>query len=109
MLHELFADFLALVHRELHGAIDWSRQPEFLDKEIQAVARRAATGRRYVDVLVKVWLRDGQEQWLLIHVEVQAQPQDDFAERMYAYHALLFLRYRRPVVSLAVLIDRRAD
>jgi hypothetical protein len=102
-------EFVAFAHPALHDAIDWSRGPEFMDKEVQAVARRAATGRRYVDLLVKVWLRDGQEQWLLIHVEVQAQPEEQFPERMYLYHSLLYLQHRRPVVSLAVLIDQRPE
>jgi hypothetical protein len=109
ILHALLPEFVAFAHPDLHEAIDWSRRPEFLDKEVQAIARRAATGRRYVDLLVKVWQRDGQEQWLLIHVEVQSQAEEQFAERMYLYHALLFLQHRRPVVSLAVLIDQRAE
>ena len=37
-LRELFPDFLAFVHEELHRAIDWSRPPEFLDKEMQSVS-----------------------------------------------------------------------
>ena len=109
MLRELLPEFVAFARPELHDAIDWSRPPEFLDKELQAVARRAATGRRDVDLLVKLWRRDGAEQWLLIHVEVQAWHEEQFDERMYLYHTLLFLRHRRPIVSLAVLTDSRAD
>ena len=109
ILWELLPDFLAFTQPELHDAIDWSRPAESLDKELQAVARRAATGRRYVDLLVKLWQRDGDERWLLIHVEVQARKEEEFAERMYLYHTLLFLRHRRPVVSMAILIDSRAE
>lgn len=109
ILHAFLPEFIAFANPTLYEAIDWSRKPEFLDKEVQAVARRAATGRRYVDLLVKVWQRDGQEHWLLIHVEVQAQSEEQFAERMYLYHSLLFLQYRRPIVSLAVLIDQRPE
>jgi hypothetical protein len=109
VLRDLLPECIAFVHPDLDRAIDWSRTPEFMDKELQAVARRAATGRRAVDLLAKVWLRDGQERWLLIHIEVQGQNQDDFAERMYLYHTLLFLQHRRPIVSLARLIDGRVD
>ena len=42
-----------------------------LDKELQPIVRRAKQGRRYVDKLVKVWLKSGEERWLLVHVEVQ--------------------------------------
>ncbi|MFN8512956.1 MAG: DUF4351 domain-containing protein [Thermomicrobiales bacterium] len=109
ILRELFAEFVAFALPDLHRAIDWSREPEFMDKELQAVARRAATGQRRVDLLAKVWQLSGEEQWVFIHVEVQARKEEQFAERMYLYHTLLFLRHRRPIVSTAILTDPRAD
>src|SRR5262249_46110272 len=89
--------------------IDWSRPPEFLDEELQQVVRDAELGRRVADKLVKVWLRDGTETWLLIHVEVQAQVDPDLPQRMFVYNYRLFDRYRREVVSLAVLGDPQPE
>jgi hypothetical protein len=54
-----------------------------------------------------VWLVDGTETWLLIHIEVQSQYQAEFAQRMYVYNYRLRDRYDRPVVSLGVLADDR--
>src|SRR6266852_493341 len=73
------------------------------------ISPKAAVGRRYADKLFKVWLKDGQEAWILIHVEVQSQHDDEFPERMFVYHYRLYDRYRRPVVSLAVLGDELAN
>jgi len=42
---------------------------------------------------------------VLIHVEVQGEPKEDFAERMYTYQYRLRDRYAMDVVSLAVLAD----
>jgi hypothetical protein len=70
---------------------------------------RAELGRREVDKLVRVWLQDGGEAWVLIHVEVQSQQQADFAQRMYVYNYRLFDRYNRMVASLAVLSDEQPD
>ena len=67
--------------------------------------RESEIGTREADKLVKVWRGDGAEIWVLIHIEVQSQAQSEFAERMYVYHNRIFDRYRRPVVSLAVLAD----
>lgn len=106
-LDRYLAAFLALCFPAIHAAIDWSRGHEFLDKELQQVVREAEQGRQLVDKLVKVWQHDGAETWVLIHIEVQGQPEVDFAERMYRYHYRLFDRYHRPVVSLAVLSDAR--
>ena len=67
----LLRGFLQLFFPEAHADIDWDRPCESLDKELQQIAPEAEIGRRYVDKLVKVWLKSGEEQWVLIHVEVQ--------------------------------------
>jgi hypothetical protein len=57
------------------------------------------------DKLFKVWLRDGSETWLLIHIEVQGEPETTFPRRMFLYNSRAFDRYNREVVSLALLTD----
>lgn len=74
---------------------------------MQRVARRAKDKRRYADKLAKVWRRDGTETWVLIHIEIQAGYEAEFAERMFVYYYRLFDRYRLPLASLAVLADDR--
>jgi hypothetical protein len=69
------------------------------------VVRDAVSGRRYVDKLVKVFLREGRETWLLIHIEVQSYRDTHFPKRMYIYHYRLLDRYDVEIVSLAVLSD----
>ena len=76
-----------------------------LDKELQPIVRRASHGRRYVDKLVKVWLKSGEEKWLLIHIEVQGSKEADFPVRMYVYNHRIFDRHGRETVSLAILAD----
>ena len=76
---------LAFFFPQAHADIDWRRGYEMLDKELQQIVRSAKLGRRYVDKLVKVWLNNGEERWLLLHIEVQAQRERDFAKRMYVY------------------------
>jgi len=100
-----FEPFVKLFFADAHADIDWSRAIESLDKELQQVTPDAEIGRRYVDKLVKVWLKNGEEQWVLIHVEVQAQEDPDFTLRMYVYNYRLFDRYNKQVVSFAVLGD----
>jgi len=104
-LEQYFEAFLAFFFAEAHAEINWQRGYEPLDQEFQQIVRDAEVGKRFVDKLVKVWLRDGEETWLLLHIEVQSQTDADFAKRMYSYHYRIFDRYDREVVSLAVLGD----
>jgi hypothetical protein len=100
-----FRPFLAMFWPQAEAEIDWSRGCPSLDKELQQIIRQGKLGRRHVDHLVQVWLADGQERWILIHVEVQTSRDPHFARRMYTYNYRLFDRYNREVVSLAVLGD----
>lgn len=104
-LDRFFEPFLALLFPEAHADIDWSRGYESLDSELQQVVRDAELGRRLADKLVRVWRRGGEEIWVLIHLEVQGQPDPEFPERMYVYNYRIYDRYRKPVASLAVLAD----
>ncbi|MBI4864803.1 MAG: transposase, partial [Candidatus Riflebacteria bacterium] len=101
--------FLSLFYPIIHAEIDWERGYEILDKELQRISHDARVGRRLADKLFKVWLRDGQEAWLLIHIEVQGRKEPGFAERMFIYSYRIYDRYRKPVVSLAVLCDEDPD
>lgn len=78
-----FPAFLQFFFPEAHRDIRWERGYEFLDKELQRVVRDAELGKRLADKLVKVWRRDGEEVWVLIHIEVQGQVEAGFAERMF--------------------------
>lgn len=102
-------DFLKLLFPLVHDVVDWNREPEFLDKELQQIVRDAELGRRFVDKLVKVWLLDGREQWVLIHIEVQGDEEWGFERRMFEYFMRLTDAYDRPVISLAVLADENPD
>ena len=105
ILEGYFPDFMAFFFPTAAAGIDWSRGFEPLDKELAQVVRDAELGRRYADKLIKVFLSDGREEWLLIHLEVQGQRDPDFPERMFVYGYRLYDRYRRELVSLAVLAD----
>jgi len=109
VIERYFQDFIQFFLPQAHGEIDWTRDYEFLDKELQQVVRDAELGRRLADKLVKVWRTGGEEAWVLIHLEVQSFEETNFAERMFVYHYRIYDRYKRTVVSLAILGDERSS
>ena len=82
-----------------------SRAARFLDKELRAVLGKSPHPRRYVDFLAEVSLKAGEPDSVLIHLEVQGSKAPGFASRMLVYHAALLQRFKRPVMSLAILAD----
>ncbi len=108
-IERYFADFMHFYFPTAHARIDWSQPISFLEQELREVVQDAELGTRFVDKLVKVTQRGGRDDWLYIHVEVQGQPQEEFAERMFVYNYRLYDRYRKPIASLAVLADERTN
>ncbi len=104
-----FKDFMAFFFPMMHDEIDWSRGYEFLDKELEKIVRDAQSGRRYADKLVRVFLANGNEARLMIHIEIQGWRDSDFAQRMYIYHYRIFDRYHIETVSIAVLTDNNPN
>lgn len=106
LLETYFSDCLALFLPRLWDAIDWSKPPVFLDKELDQLTKDSETGKRIVDKLVKVFLKDDSETWILLaHLEVQGNCESGFEERLYLYHNRIFDKHRCPVVTLAILTD----
>lgn len=104
-IESYFEPFMAFFFPQIHAEIHWVSGYEFLDKELEKVVREAEIGRRYADKLVKVFLHDGKETWILVHIEVQGYYEAAFEQRMYIYNYRIFDRYNTEVVSLAVLCD----
>jgi hypothetical protein len=104
-----FPRFLQFFFPLAYAAIDWEQPYEFLDTELQQLEPDAEIGRRLVDKVAKVWLLEGEQVWVLVHVEVQGQYERQFAERMYTYNYRLFDRHKQRVISLAVLADEEKN
>ncbi|MBG1264819.1 cytosolic protein [Nostoc commune] len=109
ILQLYFQDFMLFFFPQAYREIDWTRQPEFLDKELEQVVRDAELGKRLADKLVKIYRLGGEESWILIHLEIQSQSESDFSERMFIYNYRIYDRYKRSVASLAILGDEQVN
>ena len=84
-----FRPLMELCFPAIAAAIDWECGFEFLDTELHELLRGGNPGRQHVDKLVRVQLRTGDEQLILIHLEVQHWPEGGFPARLYSYHTRL--------------------
>ena len=107
LIDKMLPDFLAFFFPMVYKDINWSRPPEFLDKELHKIIREAPGGPNIVDKLVKVWLVNDTEIWLLLHIEVQSQYDSKLDFRVFGYQVRIWDLHKREVVSLVVLADDR--
>ena len=102
MLEGVFDDLLPFVFPKADQIFDLKRGFEFLDKELGAMNPKPdrKSDTRFVDKLVKVYQKDGTEEWVLCHVEVQGADDKEFAKRMFKYYARIFDRFDRPLTAI---------
>jgi len=106
-VENLFPSFLLFFAADLYKEIDLDRGYDFLDQELSQIALEAEEGRRYVDKLVKLYLLDGEEEWFLIHIEIQGYYEKDFPQRVFTYFYRIYDRFKRYPVSLVIFTDPR--
>ncbi len=100
LIKAFFVEFLKLFFPSLLAEID-TRLLEFLDKEIFT---ELTSGDEYrADIVAKTRFKNGQETFLLIHVENQAQYETLFEKRMFRYFALSSHNHGLPVYPIALL------
>ena len=101
---DTFPEFLRFYISEADAIFDIERGFDFMDKELQEIMPQVQHpgGNRFVDMLVKTWLRNGKEEWILIHIEIQGQNDDDFAKRMFTYYYRVLDRYNASITAYAI-------
>ncbi len=98
---------------DLYNAADLSREAESLDKELHEITADDSkddggkSSKRYVDCLLKIYLKDGTEEWVLLHIEIQGRGGEVISLRMFRYHCLIFLRHKRHPAAIAILTAKR--
>lgn len=105
IIEDLIEEFLRYFYPDVVDQIDFAKGFTFLDKELDQLSPPSESGRRHADKLIKAWLVSGEEQWFLVHVEVQGYSDPEFARRMFQYGYRIYDRYQQRLAALAIYTD----
>ncbi len=107
IIKALFPDFCRFFLPQLTQHVDFERGFHFLDKELSNLFPHAKKGGRNADLLIKVFLKNGVAQWVLIHIEIQSHKlyKEDFAKRMFQNVYRGLDHYKQNIVSFVVFAD----
>ena len=100
--HEFLQDFLELFYPDVAARLDFTTL-EFLDKELFTDFPEGSV--READVVARVETHEGTPELILVHVEIQSRPEQDFPYRMFQYYALLRFKYGVPVFPVVVYLQ----
>jgi len=105
IIESLIDDFLWYFFPAYADQIDFERGFEFLDTELQKLIPDNPGKKRHADKLIKVWFKNGQEAWFLIHVEIQGYQDHLIGLRMFECIYRIRDKFHRPVTGLAIYTD----
>jgi hypothetical protein len=104
-VEKLFPHFIKLIAPDFYPDVDWAKPIIFLDDELRQISPDSEETKRYVDRLVRVWMLDGEEKWVLIHIEIQGYRDLEFSKRMFIYFYRIYDKFKKDILSLAVFAD----
>lgn len=98
LINNFFAEFLGAFFPEVHAGIDF--------KSIKPLSEELYTDlikgeNRKVDIVIEAKLK-GTDTLIIVHMEPQSTYQDEFHKRMYLYFSLLYNKYRKPILPIAI-------
>jgi hypothetical protein len=105
ILHETLFDLIEYQYPKTFSEVNLTRPAEFLEKELRRILPRGRQKNRIVDVLARVWLNNGDEQWFLIYVEVQGYLDDFFEKRMFTGQYRIYELYDKLAIALTIFTD----
>lgn len=98
-----FKDFLEFFALDLFEKVDLSKGFEFLDFELESLFYKSETSKENIDKLVKVYLKDGTEIWVLCVVEVEGYDKGDFEKRMFKYYYRILDKHDKDIFIITIL------
>jgi len=108
-IEKFFKEFCFFFFPDFAHNIDFEKGYEFLNDELLKLVPESADTKRYIDKLAKIRFKNGTEQWIMCHVEVQGYKDSTFEERMFIYFYRIFDNYKKKIVALAIFSDDKKD
>lgn len=109
VMRRYFWDGLKIFNPALYADADTSKEPEFLEQELEKIVFDLEKGANRTDLLIRVPLKNGEEEWILAHLELQGEGGEHLPTRMNRYRAMIYLRYDVEPVAIAVLTSSRPN
>ena len=98
LIQTFFGEFLEVFFPEVYQMVDF-KAIKPLSEEVFTDLIEGETRR--LDIVIETKLKE-TESIIIIHVEPQSTKQTYFHKRMYHYFSLLYHKYRKPIIPIAV-------
>lgn len=103
LIEKLPGHFTQLFLPHIYPLVDWNKPVTWLQQEFHKLIADKHKGDKVInDKLLKLHLKDGTEQWVLIHIEVESGAKANVPERMFVYFYRIFDKEGKVVTALVI-------
>jgi predicted transposase/invertase (TIGR01784 family) len=107
-VEKLAVHFLRFFYKDADKIFDFTKGFKFFNTELAELnPDMDFNSPKRTDILMQVYTKDGNIQWVLVHLEVQGYLDEQFAERVYICHYRLRDRYKVPVTTLVIYLGKQ--
>lgn len=87
---------------DLYELINFKIEPKQLDNEFRSLFPESESNDRRVDKLFEVHLKNGENKWILLNIEIQSYEDEYFAKRMFQHYSRIFDKFDREIEAIVV-------
>lgn len=110
LISKYLKDFLSFFMLDLYKEVDFEKGYEFLDGELNKIKIDSKSKNRRSDRLLKLYLKNGSEQYLLVHIEIQGYFEENFSKRMFKYfYRVADLHNSYNITAISVYTEDKED
>ncbi len=101
----LMPQFVKFFFPKNYDEVNWDKDIIFLDKELQTIQANSRPKNRIADVLVLLHLKNGQQLYIFLHIEIQGYFDKDFGFRVHQMCYRIEDKYGSTPAMLTVFTD----
>ena len=105
LIYAFVEEFIQYFLPNLYENVDFSVAPEFLEQELHKLfADEERKGKKISDKLIKVRLKNGDDSFILVHVEIEGDAPSYYPREVFKYYYRIYDRYESDITTLVIYV-----
>ncbi|HNI43278.1 MAG TPA: hypothetical protein PK230_01200 [Chitinophagales bacterium] len=105
LIYTFVEEFIQYFLPDLYEDVDFSVAPEFLEQELHKLfADEERKGKKISDKLIKVRLKNGEDSFVLVHVEIEGDAPSHYSREVFKYYYRIYDRYEADITTLVIYV-----
>lgn len=104
VIEACFTDIIKYIS-DLDTRLDLELPHEFLNRDFQQINRELEIIGEYTSKLVRVWVNQPEEEWVLLHLHVQGEYFEELPRKMYIQSGRVFNHFDQHPLTIVLLCD----